>query len=73
MDVLKSFGRMDKGLVIPHAYCLCQGLSVGDSWVLEDDWWHAGGGKFAMTEKGSCIHSAQAGRNILRTGLFKGY
>lgn len=66
MDVLKSFGWMDKGLVIPHAYCLCQGLSVGDSWVLENDWRHAGGGKFAMTEKGGSIHAAQTERNVLR-------
>lgn len=59
VDVFKPFGRMDKGSVIPpapthpptHAYCLCQGLSAGDSWVLEDDWWNAGAGKFASEHR----------------------
>lgn len=50
---------MDKGLVIPHAYCLCQGLSLGDSWILEDDWQRAGGGKFVVRRQRSCCRDIE--------------
>ena len=79
VDVLKSFGWMDKGLVIPPCSLSVSALiyTVGDSWVLENDWQHACWRwkvLYRLQIRGGIINAAQTWRNVLRNwiGLLSG-